>query len=312
MTVRLGVIGAGERIDVPLQTTFDTAGEKRLLVTVRGVRTDTNGSTETVGVIERPVYVSVSEPSSDSVTDPQLQIDTGRAVAGSDVPVSVAVSNGDDEALTDLTLRLESDGTVEDPTRVRPTLGAGNMTTVEFTVHPETVGANTLEATVEYNDGSQVTATRSMHVEPLREDVDLYASASERNGSTMLQYRVTNRGNAPIEGVSIAGKTNDTRLPGATIETVDATAAETVTIPVNGALDGTTRIEAMYTVGDRTAQIERSVDITDPTTASETGPGGVQSIATVGEIGSLPFAGVSLVLLGLVSVGFVGYRQWDQ
>lgn len=309
----LGVIGAGEDIDVPLQTTFDTAGEKRLLVTVRGIKTDTNGNTEKVGVIERPVYVSVSEPSSDSVTEPQLQIDTDRAVAGSDVPVTVTVANGDDDELTNLTLRLESDGTVEDPTRVRPTLGAGNMTTAEFTVKPEAVGSNTLEATVAYNSGSQVTATRSMQVEPLREDVDLYASVSEENGTTMLQYRVTNRGNAPINEVSISGQTNDTQLPGATIETVNATAAETVTIPVNGALAGTTQIEAMYTVGDRTAQVERSVTLTESTaTKSETESNGAQSIATVGELGGLPFAGVGIVLIGLVSVSFVGYRQWER
>ena len=309
----LGIIGAGESIDAPLQTTFDTAGEKRLVVTVRGIRTDANGSTQKIGVIKRPVYVSVSEPSSDPVTEPRVQIDTDRAVAGSDVPATVTVSNGDDDALTDLTLRLESDGTVEDPMRVRPTLDAGNMTTAEFAVQPEAVGSNSLEATVEYNGGSQVTATRSMHVEPLREDVDLYASVSERNGSTVLQYRVTNRGNAPIDGVSISGQTNDTRLPGATIETVDATAAETVTIPVNGAPVGTAQIEAMYTVGDRTAQVERAVDITEPTaTKSETESNGAQSIATVGELGGLPFAGVSIVLIGLVSVGLVGYRQWDR
>ncbi|WP_249361481.1 transglutaminase [Haloterrigena sp. H1] len=309
----LGVIGSGESIDVPLQTTFDTAGEKRLVVTVRGVRTDANGSTQKIGVIERPVYVSVSEPSSNPVTEPQLQITTDRAVAGSDVPVTVTVSNGDDNALTDLALRLESDGTVEDPTRVWPTLGARNMTTVEFNVQPENVGSNSLETTLEYNSGSHVTATQSMQVEPLREDVDLYAFALERNGSTVLQYRVTNRGNAPIDDVSISGQTNDTQLPSATIETVDATSAQTVTIPVNDALVGTAQIEAMYTVGDRTAQTGQSINITEPTaTKSETGTNGEQSITTAGGLGGLPFAGVGIALIGLVSVGLVGYRQWDR
>jgi len=309
----LGVIGSGESIDVPLQTTFDTAGEKRLVVTVRGVRTDANGSTQKIGVIKRPVYVSVSEPSSNPVTEPQLQITTDRAVAGSDVPVTVTVSNSDDNALNNLALRLESDGTVEDPTRVRPTLGAGNMTTVEFNVQPENVGSNSLEATLEYNSGSHVTATQSMQVEPLREDVDLYASALERNGSTVLQYRVTNRGNAPIDDVSISGQTNDTQLPSATIETVDATSAQTVTIPVNDALVGTAQLEAMYTVGDRTAQTGQSINITEPTaTKSETGTNDEQSITTAGGLGGLPFAGVSIALIGLVSVGLVGYRQWDR
>jgi len=309
----LGVIGAGESIDVPLQTTFDTAGEKRLVVKIRGIRTDADGSTQKIGVIKRPVYVSVSEPSSNPVTEPQLQITTDRAVAGSDVPVTVTVSNGDDNALTDLALRLESNGTVEDSTRVRPTLGAGNMTTFDFNVQPEKVGSNSLEAMLEYNSGSHVTATQSMQAEPLREDVDLYASVLERNGSTVLQYRFTNRGNAPVDDVSISGQVNDTQLPGATIETVDATSAKTVTIPVNNALAGTAEIEATYTVGDRTAQTGQTVDIMESTaTKSENSTNGEQSMTAVGGLGGLPFTGVSIVLIGLVSVGLVGYRQWDR
>ena len=309
----LGVIASGESIDIPLQTTFDTAGEKRLVVNVRGIRTDADGSTQKIGVIKRPVYVSVSEPSSNPVTEPQLQIDTDRAVAGSDVPVTVTVSNGDDNALTDLVLRLENNGTVEDPTRIRPTLGAENMTTFDFNVQPQKVGSNSLEATLAYNSGSQVTATRSIQVEPLREDVDLYASVLEQNGSTVLQYRVTNQGNAPIDDVSISGQADDTQLPGATIGTVNATAAETVTIPVNNVPVGTAEIEATYTVGDRTAQTSQTVDITESTaTKSETSTNGEQSMTAAGGFGGLPFTGVSIVLIGLVSVGLVGYRQWDR
>ncbi|ELZ17506.1 Transglutaminase domain-containing protein [Natrinema limicola JCM 13563] len=129
----------------------------------------------------------------------------------------------------------------------------------------------------------------------------------------MLQYRVTNQGNTPIDDVSISGQVDDTQLPGATIGTVNATAAETVTIPVNNVPVGTAEIEATYTVGDRTAQTSQTVDITESTvTKSETSTNGEQSMTAVGGFGGLPFTGVSIVLIGLVSVGLVGYRQWDR
>ncbi|ELY81193.1 hypothetical protein [Natrinema pallidum] len=309
----LGSIASGETIDVPLQTTFDTAGEKRLIVKVRGIKEDADGNTEQVGVIERPVYVSVSEPSSDSTTDPRLRIDADRAVAGTEVPVTVTVSNGDDEALTDLVAHLDSEGAVEEPTRIHPTLEGGNMTTFDFRFRADEPGPDRLEAALEYDDGNRVEAVQPIRVEPLREDVDLYASVLERNESTVLQYRVTNRGNAPIDDVSISGQTDSEQLPGATIETVDAASAETVSIPIDEALTGTAEIEAAYTIDDRRNRSTRTIEITGATaTESDIASIGGQSIIAAGASGAGSVFGAVIVLLGLGGISFLGYRQWNR
>ncbi|WP_049900204.1 COG1361 family protein [Natrinema altunense] len=309
----LGSIASGETIDVPLQTTFDTAGEKRLIVKVRGIKEDADGNTQQVGVIERPVYVSVSEPSSDSATDPRLRIDANRAVAGTEIPVTVTVSNGDDEALTDLVAHLDGDGTVEEPTRIHPTLEAGNMTTFDFRVRADEAGQSSLEAALEYDDGNRVETVQSIRVEPLREDVDLYASVLERNESTVLQYRVTNRGNAPIDDVSVSGQTGSERLPGATIATVDAASAETVSIPIDETLTGTAEIEAAYTIDDRRNRTTRTIEITGATaTESDIASIGGQSIIAAGASGAGSLFGAVIVLLGLGGISFLGYRQWNR
>ncbi|WP_049900021.1 hypothetical protein [Natrinema sp. J7-1] len=309
----LGAIASGETIDVPLQTTFDTAGGKRLTVKVRGIKEDADGNTQQVGVIERPVYVSVSEPSSDSEPDPRLRIDADRAVAGTEVPVTVTVSNGDDEALTDLVAHLDSNGTVEEPTRIRPTLEAENMTTFEFQVRADEPGPDRLEAALEYDDGNRVETVQPIRVEPLREDVDLYVSVLEHNESTALQYRVTNRGNAPIDDVSISGQTESEQLPGATIATVDAASAETVSIPIDEALTGTAEIEAAYTIDDRRNRTTRTIDLTETTaTESGVGLGGGQSIIAAGTSSAGSLFGAVIVLLGLGGISFLGYRQWNR
>ncbi|ELY81232.1 Transglutaminase domain-containing protein [Natrinema pellirubrum DSM 15624] len=306
----LGSIGAGETIDVPLQTTVETAGEKRLVVKVRGLKEDADGNLQRIGVIERPVYVSASEPSRDSPTEPRLQIDTDRAVAGTDVPVGVTVSNGDDEELTDLVLRLDGEGIVEEQTRIRPTLGAGNMTTFDFRVRPDEAGETELTATLEYGDDSRVETVRSIQVEPLREDVDLHASILERNESTVLQYRVTNRGNAPIDDVTLSGRVNDEQLPGATIATVDAASAETVTIPVSDAPTGTAEIEATYRADDRTEGIDRTVDLAGPTaTDSEIGVGSDRAAFLPGSWGQLLLGGVGATLVCVAAIAGIGYRR---
>lgn len=174
-------------LSVPLGVTFDTAGEKRLLVKVRGAKEDGDGHLQRLGYVQRPVYVSVSEPSSDPATPPRMRIDVGRAVAGTDVPVTVTVSNGDDSEITDLSLRLDGvHRNVDAQTRIKPTLGAGNMTTFTFHVRPEEAGETTLKATLRYGDGESVEAFQPMQVESLREDVDIYASLIKRNDSTVL------------------------------------------------------------------------------------------------------------------------------
>lgn len=307
----VGSIASGESVEVPLQATLNSAGEKRLRIRVRGSIEDGDGNLQRIGYVERPVYVSVSEPSTpDPATPPRVQIDAERAVAGTDGPVAVTVSNGGDEAISDLSLRLSGvHGNVDARTRVRPSLGPGNMTTFTFHVRPKEATETTLKATLRYGDDESVEAFQPIEVDPLREDVDVYASVVERNGSTLLQYRVTNRGNAPIHDVAISGTAGDTDLPGAAIGTVDAASTETVTIPVGAAPTGTVDLEASYTIDGRTGQVERTVGQTGAA-ATDGSADAEQSIsAPAGGPDGLPLSGIGVALAGLVGVSIVGYRQ---
>ncbi|MFB6301842.1 MAG: transglutaminase [Haloferacaceae archaeon] len=314
----LGAIGSGESLDVPLGVTFDTAGQKRLLIRVRGAKEDSDGNLQQLGYVERPVYVSVSEPAaSDPATPPRVQIDAGRAVAGSTVPVTVTVSNGDDAEISDLSLRLDGvHGNVDAQTRISPSLGAGNMTTFTFDVKPQEATETTLKATLRYGDGKKVEAFRTVQVEPLREDVDVFASVIEKDGTTVLQYRVTNHGNAPIRDVAIAGQAGDAHLPSATVDTVGPASTQTVTIPLGSAPSGSATIEASYAIDGSTGTAERTVSLTgSAATGSSDGAEAQQSIsAPVGgsDSGGLPLSAIGVALAGLVGVTVVGYREWGR
>lgn len=311
----LGAIGSGESLDVPLGVTFDTAGEKRLIVRVRGAKEDSDGNLQQLGYVERPVYVSVSEPAaSDPATPPRLHVDAGRAVAGSSVPVTVTVSNGDDADISDLSLRLDGmHGNIDAKTRIRPRLGGGNMTTFTFHVTPKEATETTLKATLRYGDEEKVKAFETVQVEPLREDVDLYASVVTQNGSPAIQYRVTNRGNAPISDVAISGQADGAELPGGTIDRVGATSARTVTVPLTSAPAGTVTIEATYAIDGSTGTAERTVSLTgSAATGSGDGAEAQQSIsapASGSGSGGLPLSAVGVALAGLVGVALVGYRR---
>jgi hypothetical protein len=134
---KLGVLGAGDTIDVPLGASFDTAGEKRLTVHVRGKQYADDGRLVRVVRVTHPAYVSVSAPSEATETKPQLHVETTDAVAGAETSVAVTVSNGGDDDTTDLSVRLESlDGEMHSQTALEPVLAAENSTTFRFDCGP--------------------------------------------------------------------------------------------------------------------------------------------------------------------------------
>lgn len=299
----VGAISAGETLDVPLQATVQTAGERRAVVQVRGVKEDADGEFERIGLVQRPVYLSVSEPSTDSPAEPRVVVEAGTAVAGADVPVTVTVSNGEDDAIDDLAVRLSAlEDTVDPQTAVRPSLDAGNATTFAFTVEPTAAGETTLEATVRSGDDALVEAYQPVQVEQLREAVDVYASVIEDNDTSALQYRVTNAGNAPVQDVRVAGTANGSSLPSASVAAVAPSSTETVTIPLDSLPTTTAALTASYTTGGQSGE--------SSTTVSLGGTGDDVRGATPDQAGMLPLAGFSLAVLGLVGVTLVGYRQW--
>jgi hypothetical protein len=310
----LGVLGAGDTIDVPLSASFDTAGDKRLTVHVRGKQYDADGKFVRVVHVTHPAYVSVSAPSTSTSTPPQVQIEAGRAVAGAETSVAVTVSNGGDEKLTDLSLRLEGlDGGIESKTALSPKLAAGNSTTFRFDVRPVESGEQTLKATLRYGDGNSVEAFDVVDVEPLRDEVSVHATVVEENESLVLNYRVTNHGNAPIEDVTLSGETANGSLPRATIATVGAATSETVTVELASQPTGTATVTAAYDVGETTGQVGQSIRFDADSGASVTA--GDES-TDVESPSDTSLFGTSTFMTGILTGGVVvagtlfGYRGW--
>jgi len=266
---QLGVLGAGDTAEVPLSARFATAGDKRLTVHVRGRYYDSDGATSDIVHLKHPVFVTVSEPSTSTTVPPRVHIETDKAVAETETTVAVTVSNGDDAALTDLSLRLDSvTGEMQSRTALTPVLAAENSTTYEFTVEPSAAGETALEATLRYNDGETVDAFETMQVDSLRDDVSVYATAFEENDSVAVRYRVTNHGNAPIDNVVISGASNRSELPTTSLQSVDAATSETVVVDVNGRPSDTATVAATYDVGETTGRATQSVQFDSSTTAS--------------------------------------------
>ncbi len=308
----IGALGPGETIEVPLSASFDTAGDKRLTVHVQGTQYDSDGKMVRAVHVKHPAYVSVSAPSTSTSTPPQLQIETDRAVVGSETSVAVTVSNGGDEKLTDLSLRLEGlEGQVASKTALQPKLAAENSTTFRFDVRPAESGEQTLKATLRYAAGTTVAAFDDNDAEPLRDDVSVHATVITQNESFVLQYRVTNHGNAPIEDVTLSGEGTDGLLPSVSIATVGAAMSETSTVELGSRPAGTVTVTATYDVAETTGQVEQSIGF-DSAASVNTGDDSIdvepRTEASLFDTSTF----ITGLLLGGVVVGgaFFGFRGW--
>lgn len=315
----VGVLGAGDTAEVPLTASFATAGNKRLTVHVRGKQYDADGRLVRSVHLTHPAYVSVSEPAESTETVPQLHIETGRAVAGTETSVEVQVSNGGTDKLTDLSVRLEGlDGRIEDRTAIEPVLAGENSTTFRFTVRPPASGEQTLKATLRYGDGESVEAFDVVDVEPLHDEVSVYATAVERNDSFVLRYRVMNHGNALIEDVALSAETADGSLPSATVSSVGPASSETTTVELNSRPTGTATVTAAYDVGSEAGQVDQTVTFDTAASADpDAGNGTELAVAGTNAVGTGaglfgPGTFVTGLLVGGVAVSgvFFGYRRW--
>ncbi|MDL0131876.1 hypothetical protein PNP59_13230 [Halobacterium salinarum] len=312
----LGTIAGGESIDVPLRTSFDSAGDKELTVTVRGVQTDSDGVTRSIDSVEYPVYISVSEPSSSSPPEPRLQIDAQSAVAGTDTPVTVTVSNGEEDPLTDLSLDLEATNqNLDTETRLKPVLGTENITQFEFDIQPERTGTIDLKATLETSDAA-VNTSKSIDVDALRTDVRVDATVIEENDSKFLQYRLINLGNAAVNDVTTVGTDDVGPAPAAAFGTVDAAHSQTVTVPTTLDADTTLSLHTEYQVGGESYDSSQSVQVSSssmsvaPATA-QPNQSAQQFSLTPGSITSLSGSVAALLVLGsLGGLGVIAFRRF--
>ncbi|MFC6615823.1 hypothetical protein ACFQAS_12845 [Halopenitus salinus] len=313
----LGTLGTGDSIEVPLTATPSASGHHKLTVHVRGVQYNSDGRLTQIIHTKRPTYVSVWEPSTPTETDPRLNVESDALTVGSESTVRVVASNGGDDELTDLSVRLHGlDGTY-DRTKLRPALGTHNSSTFEFDVRPTTPGEQSINATLQYGDGETVTLSKDVTVRPLREDVTVHATAIEQNDSTVLRYRVNNHGNAPIENVVLSGATVGSSLPTTVISKVPPGTSDTSTVAVNDRPSGSATVTATYRVATSTGQADGSVRFADAESDSGAGNTTTSDPQTrilernVEPTRGGPLEPVSLLTGGLVATSSIfGYRNW--
>lgn len=305
----LGTLGTGDTIDVPLSATFGTAGRTKLLVHVRGMQYDENGNRRGVVSTTHPTYVTVSEPDEESdPVPPQLNVDADQLVAGSESTVAVTVSNGADEQLTDLSLRLLGLGGMENQTRLQPTLGAHNSTTFTFDVMPPESGTHALNATLT-TDGETVSTTNDVEVRSLSGDAVVYATTITENDSVHLRYRVANHGNVALENVVVSGAAVGEALPTTVISTVQPGASETATVELNKRPTGPATVSATYEVGSTTGTVDESVRFHNATSDSDAANAATETPGS----GTTPasFGTIPLLTGGIVAAGsIIGYQSW--
>lgn len=315
----LGTLGSGDTIDVPLSATLRTAGTQRLVVHIRGVhyREDGDNQWDDVVYIGQPTYVSVSEPSTSSPpTKPQVNVIADELTAGVESTVRVTVSNGGDSEVSNLSVDLSGTGTAEAETKLRPALGSYNSTTFEFDVRPPSAGTQQLNATLEYGSDNSVETTESVEVAPVRDDTAVYATLGERNGTPVLQYRVSNYGNAALSNVVLSGAAAGEPFPTTVIGSVAPGELATATVKLNERPSGPATVSAVYEVGMTTGQTDQTVRLAEPsssdTTATSSNESSTASSTSEGTQDRLLPFGPLLLLVGGIAVGgsALGYRSW--
>lgn len=163
----VGSLAVGDGITVPLTTTFETSGEKRLTAELRG----TNANNESV-VVRQPVSVVIEAGA------PTLEFGNLSGVAGASSELSVRVSNPTEVTLRNVVATVGGDGVRgEIDRRVIPALEPGETNELTFVVQPGTAGEVLLETNVSYigGSGTESTVTRAtpVPVEPLDEAVSV-------------------------------------------------------------------------------------------------------------------------------------------
>lgn len=244
-----GAIGVGGRMDVPVVTTFETAGQKELRIQVYGV--DGSG---TAFEFEHPVVVQVDE-------EPrvQLQFDMDDPVRNAESPFEVMVTNGESSELTSMQLTV-SGQTVERPVRmINASLPRGGERRFSDDVTFTESGSQPVEATLQYvtvNGVVQtVSTTETVEVEPLTESTDLDLETRNDNGTAIIQATIANDGNAPVEDVTLeASDESGTAVATATIPDIAPTESASRTFDSGDVPNGSLTFDAAYTVAgnDRT------------------------------------------------------------
>jgi hypothetical protein len=287
-----GSLSQGDSLTVDLVTSFAERGRKDLtLVAVANSST----ANETVRV-ERPVPLVVRD------SPPNLDVTVPDPVAGVESTVTVAVSNPNADAVSDVEVALEGDRAVRKRATV-PTLAPGATAAVNLSVRPER-GEQALVVAAAYTTATgerDVTRRRvTVNAPPLREDVGVAVSrvpppeaaggnadigsllggaaglgggggggalADEGGGegsTERVQVAVTNFGNAPVENVVVRPRAGDQRLPRGFVGRLAPGETGAVEVDLSG-VEGSATVVAVanYTVAGTGPAGSRDADVRD-------------------------------------------------
>jgi hypothetical protein len=252
----LGSLNPGASTTVPLSLKFDEPGTKRLLVTFNVV----NEEEQRIRVTY-PVVVDVTEQ------HPQLDIGANDSVASAEESGQVTIANGLDTSARNVVLSVSGSSglSIRNPKSVRPALDSGETTTARFRYEADAPGTYQIRAVMRYNvPGGQTRRTTTsvpIEVEPLKRNVVLDAT-SEREGSTM-SIDVFNRGNAPMENVTVTGEAANATVPQRYLGSIPAQSSRSLRL--NASLDGSAanvRVRATYEIADRDGTATDTVRLT--------------------------------------------------
>ncbi|MFC7204166.1 hypothetical protein ACFQJC_11625 [Haloferax namakaokahaiae] len=247
----LGTIPVGSSLDTPVTVRLENAGTYDLRLTVVG---RTNSGTQR---LEYPLIVRVREGG------PQVAVETTDSVVGTESPVRVTVSNGEDQPIRNLRLSLEaSPGDVRNDTRVLPTLAAGQAQTFEFATTPGTTESD-VTATLQYTTvdgiGGTVVVTEPLNAEPLRESVRLDARVGSGARPAVIT-EVTNLGNAPLEDLVIRLSDGDRTIVERPVNAVPAESSRTFQLNVSSLDRATLDVTATYRTGGQPGEAQTTLD----------------------------------------------------
>ncbi|POG57494.1 COG1361 family protein [Haloferax marisrubri] len=247
----LGTIPPGSDLQIPLSVRLADAGTYDLRVTVVG-RSDGQ-----VQRLQYPVVVRVREGG------PQVTVEVGDAVIGTETPVRVTVSNGEDEVARNLRLSVSAeDATVRNDTRVVARLDSGQAQTFRFDVTPDATDsevAATLRYTTADGNARTTTTTAPLVAEELRENVRLGATLGSGARPSVV-VDVTNLGNAPLEDLVLSLRDGDSTVVGTPVGTVAAESTRTVRLNVSSVDRATLDVVADYETGGRDGAATTTID----------------------------------------------------
>jgi hypothetical protein len=273
-----GTLGTGGSMELPLTTSFESTGSKRLTLWVYGESTDGD-----VFNVQYPVRVSVVEPDSDV----QLSVSTADDPS-TEERVTVTVANGASTNISSLELTLSGpNASVDDPRRVNASLAPGRERTVDYDVSFDGAGRQPLTATLGYRDGGgdrhSLSASRTLAVEQARVDADLDAEVVRENGTARIDASLTNFGTVPLEDVRLGADADGERVARRLVDDVPTESTREVTVDGASLPAGDVRLRATYEAAGERHETATTVDFA-PTTDGNVSLTGVEVIPAGGAI----------------------------